>query len=82
MNTSNRDNVIGNLNLLHINVQNEIPFNTLITFQRETDTESSFIIDDEIMDKNNLSEEISSHKNLAEIIDHTCDENGKKLLNT
>ena len=30
---------------------------------------------------NNKSEEISSHQNSAESIDHTCDDNGKYLLN-
>ena len=37
---------------------------------------------DEIMDENNISEEISSHQNSAEIIDHTCDDNGINLLIT
>ena len=56
MNTSNSDNVIENSNLTHINVQNDSPFNTLITFQKLTDTESSVSINDEIMDENNISE--------------------------
>ena len=30
------------------------------------------------MDENNISEEISSHKHSAEVIDHTCDDNEKK----
>ena len=30
----------------------------------------------------NISEEISSHQNLAEVIYHTCDDNGIVLLNT
>ena len=34
------------------------------------------------MDENNISEEIYSRQNSAEIIDHTCDENGINLLNT
>ena len=34
------------------------------------------------MDENNISEEISSHQNSAEIIDHTCDDNGINLLIT
>ena len=29
------------------------------------------------MDENNISEEILSHQNSAEVIDHTCDENEK-----
>ena len=29
------------------------------------------------MDENNISEEISSNYNSAELIDHTCDDNGK-----
>ena len=33
------------------------------------------------MDENNISEEIYSHENLAQIIDHTCDNNGINLLN-
>ena len=32
------------------------------------------------MDKNNISEEIPSCQNSAEIIDHTCDDNGINLL--
>ena len=34
------------------------------------------------MDKNNISEEIPSHQNSAEIIDNTCDDNGINLPNT
>ena len=34
------------------------------------------------MDENNISEEISSHENSEELIDHTFDDHGKKLLNT
>ena len=34
------------------------------------------------MDKNNISEQIGSHHNPEEVIDHTCDDNGKELLNT
>ena len=33
------------------------------------------------MDKNNISEEISSHHNSVKGVDHACDENGKNLLN-
>ena len=49
--------------------------------QKETDTESSNIIIDEITDDNNTSEEILSHQNSAELIDHTCDYNVINLLN-
>ena len=34
------------------------------------------------MDDKNKSEEISSHQNSAELICHTCDDNGINLLNT
>ena len=34
------------------------------------------------MDENNKGEEISSHQNIAEVIDHTCDDNGINLINT
>ena len=34
------------------------------------------------MDYKNTSEEISSHKQSAEVIDHTCDDNGNNLFNT
>ena len=37
---------------------------------------------DEIIDENNISEEMPSYQNLAEVIYHTCDDNGKHLLNT
>ena len=49
---------------------------------KETDTDSITSINDKINDDNNTSEEISSHKNSAELIDHTCDDNGINLLNT
>ena len=42
LNISNSDNVIGTSNLPHINVQNDSPFNTLITLQKGIDTELSF----------------------------------------
>ena len=58
------------------------PFNTLIILQRLIDRESNVIINGEILDDNNISEEISSHKNPAEINDHICDENGMNLVNT
>ena len=40
------------------------------------------MINNEIIDEKNISEEISSHQNSSEVIDHTCDENGINLLNT
>ena len=62
LNTPKSDNGIGTSNHLHINVQKDSPFNTLITLQKLTDTESSVSINDEIMDQNNISEDISSNK--------------------
>ena len=50
--------------------------------QKVRNTESNININDEIMDENNISEEILSHTNPAEIIDHTCDDNGINLVNT
>ena len=49
--------------------------------KKGTDTYSSNSINDKITDGNNTSEEISSHRNPAEVIDHTCDDNGSNLLN-
>ena len=80
MNTSNSDNVIVNSILPRINVQTKSSFNTLNILQTETDTESSISINNEIFDENNISEEISSHQKSAEVIDHTCDDNGKNLI--
>ena len=31
------------------------------------------------MDDNNRSEELPSHQNSAEVIDHTCDDRGEKI---
>ena len=81
LNTSNSDDVIGNPNISRINVHTKISLNKLITLQRETDTQSSIIINNNITDEKNTSEEISCHQNLAEVIDHTCDENGNNVLN-
>ena len=81
MNTSNSDIVIGTSNLPHSNVQNNSPFNTLITLQKLTDIESSVIINDEITDKKYISEEVLSHQNSAGIIYHTCDDNGINVVN-
>ena len=79
--TSNSDYVIGNSNLTRINMHNIGSLNKLINLQKETDKESSTTINDEITDDNNTSEEISRHKNPAEFIDHTCDDNDINLLN-
>ena len=38
LNTYNRDNVIGNSNIPHINVHTECSSNELVTLQKETDT--------------------------------------------
>ena len=43
--------------------------------QKETDTESIIITNDEIMDEHNINGEISYHHNSAEVIDPICDEN-------
>ena len=51
MNASNSDNVIGTSNLLHIKVQDNSTFNTIIGFQEITDTKSIVIIDDKITDE-------------------------------
>ena len=71
-----------NSNLSCINVHTKSSLNKLINLRKENDTESSTIIDDEIIDDDNTSQEISSHKNLVELIDHTCDDNGINLLIT
>ena len=57
-NASKSDNVIVNSNLLHINVHTKSSISNLIIFQKETDTESSISINDEIMEENNISGEI------------------------
>ena len=58
-------------------VKNDIPFNTLIALliNKIIDAESSIRINDERTDEKNISEEISSHQNSAQILDHTCDYN-------
>ena len=82
MNTSNSDNLIGTINLPHRNVQNNSSFDTLITLQKVTYTESSDRIKNKRTKQNNITEDISSHQNSAEIIDHALDENGINLFNT
>ena len=81
LNTSNSDNVIVNSNVPRKNVHTKNIFNKLIALQKQTDTESIVIINDEIMYENNISEEISSRLSSAEVIDHICDDNGNNLLN-
>ena len=49
--------------------------------KKDTDADSIPSTNDEILDENNTSEEISSHLNSAEVIDHACDDNGIDLLN-
>ena len=73
INTYNSDNFIGNSNLPCINVHTKRSSNELVTFHKETDTESSTSINEENMDDNSASEEISSHYNSTVLIDHTCD---------
>ena len=77
----NSDNITENSTLPNINVQNDSTCNALVTLKKGTDVDSSVSINDEIMDKNSKSEQIPSHKNPAEIIDHTCDDNVIYLLN-
>ena len=80
-NTINSDKVIGNSNLSNLNVQTESSFNTLINLQTETDTKSNISTNNENFDENNIIEEIPSHQNSAELVDHICDGNGICLLN-
>ena len=82
LNKPNSDNVIGTYNLTHIIVQKDSPFNTVTTLQNMTTTESSVSINDEIIDENNISEEISSHQNSAVTIYRICAENIINLINT
>ena len=77
LNTSNIDNIIGNSNFPRFNIQTKSSFYKPTTFKKETDTQSSIIINYEIIDENNISEEISSHSNSEEVIDHAFDDNGK-----
>ena len=82
LNISNSDNDVGTSNLHHINVQDYSPFNSCITSQKVIDIESSFSINYERTYQKNISEEISSHQNSKEIIEHACDNNGINLVNT
>ena len=71
MYTSNSKNVIGDPNLPHINFQGKITVSTLITLQKKADPESVLSINDETINRYNISEEMSSHQNLAEVVDKT-----------
>ena len=73
MNTYNSDNVRGNSNIPCINIYNKRSSNELVTFHKETDTESSTSINEENMDDKTESEEIASHQNSTGVIYHTCD---------
>ena len=81
-NKYNGDNVIGNSKIPRINVHTEHSLNELITFQKQSYTESSTSINEENTDDNNASEELAPHKNSTGVIDYTCDENGINLLDT
>ena len=82
LNKYNRANIIVNSNIPRINVYTECSSNELVTFQKETDIESSTSINEGNMEDNTASEEIASHKNPTGEIDHTCDDNGINLPNT
>ena len=82
MNTSNSDNDTGTSIFTRSNVQNDSSLNTLINLKKVTYTEPSVSINDEKTDQNHISEEISSHQNPAEIIDHAYDGSGINLENT
>ena len=56
--TPNSDNDIGTPNFPHRNVQYGSSFNTLINLQKLIDTESTVSINDDITDKNIMSEGI------------------------
>ena len=77
LNTSNIDNIVGNSKFPSINVQTESSFITIINFRIGPDIETKIHINNETIDKNNISEKILSHQNLSEVIDHTYDDNGK-----
>ena len=81
MNTPKSDNVIVNTNLPHINVQNYSSFNTLLLWKSIIYRVKCYYQWLKI-DEKNISEEISSHQNPVEIIDHKCDDNGSNLPNT
>ena len=51
-----------------------------LNIQTETDTDSSISINNETIDENNISEEISYYHNSAELIDNKCDDDGNIFL--
>ena len=81
-NTYNSDNAIENSKFPCINIHTKFSLNELITFQKESDTESSNIINEENMDDKNAGEELASHQNSTGVIDHKFDENGINELNS
>ena len=46
----------------------------LINCQKQTDTELSISINEEIIYENNIGEEMSSQNNPETLIDHTCND--------
>ena len=80
--SSNSDNDIGTSNFTHSNVQNDSSLNTLINLQKVMDKEPNVSINYEKTDQNHIGEDISSHQNPAEIIDHAYDDSGINLVNT
>ena len=54
-NASNSDDVIGNSNLTFINVHTKSSLNKIVTLKKETYTQSSISINDEITYDNNTS---------------------------
>ena len=82
LNTYNSDNFIGNSNIPRINVHTKRSSNELVTFQKETNTQSITSTNEKNIDENTAIEQIASHQNPTGVIDHTCDENGINLLNT
>ena len=78
---SNSDNVIvtSKISSYERSKRQSIKFTS--SFTKISDIDSSASIIDEIMDKNNIGEAISSDKNSSEIIDHTYDDNGINSVN-
>ena len=65
-NTPNSADVIGNSNPPRINIHTKISLNKLITMQEENNTRSSVIINDEMTDEKNTSEELPcQHDNIT-----------------
>ena len=72
---------MGTSNFSNRNVQNGSSLNTLINLQQVIHKDSIVTINDERTYQNNFSEEISSHTNPADIIDHECDDSVINLIN-